>query len=408
MSNDKVLSDFQETPINAPVAPPAAFSRGGRPRKLSKEDFLALWVKCGGNLAAMESQLTDVDYRTLQRYKDKYSEDLAKLEAETAVMREELKPIDVFAEIPEIIGWKTWMRENELADASIETNMSQVRSTWAFLGKKRPVATTSEDIIRFRTSRKGTYADGQGFNVTVAWRNFYTYLIKKGESAQIRESARNEPLLEKGATKKQKSKHRHVTEKDYFRREEYAAFHELLQYEDLAFHAACDLGKETGTRIGGIIELRACDINFDSKEIVTHEKGGHIWHKHPTPHTFDLLKRLIDSRGLTTASEENLFPNALYDYNPRVKALVVKAGIKKPLRFHSFRHTFATWNLNRRVKVVVRDTRTGELIDKEISAPVPSKTVAQEGGWEHEGTMLEFYASPDPDALSAILEVVSL
>lgn len=361
---------------------------GGRPNKLSDDAFLALYVRCGGNLTTMESQLTDTSYRTLQRMKTRLEGKIASLESETKIVREELKPIDVFSEIPEIKEWKAWMELNGISEAYQTSQLNNLRWSWELMNHLRPLSVTSDDVKRARVEHRKTHAEGSEFHITVAWRSFFTYLSERKETPQaIKDRIREESIMHKGATKRLKSKNLHCTDNDYLTREEYASLHAVLEHEDLAFHTACDFAKETGTRMGGIDHLRACDVNFGSGMVETLEKGAHKWQKYPTDHTLALLRRLIMEKGLN--GEDRLFPEAVNTYNLRLKEVAEIAGVKKRLYWHKFRHTFATWALH------------------SLGADA-IKEICLRGGWEDAGTFLKFYVTPNPKSLADLRRVVSL
>lgn len=359
---------------NAPVASLNGFSRGGRPRKLSDEAFLSLYVKCGGNLTTMESQLTDIDYRTLQRYATRLSDQLKTLDSETSLMREELKPLDVLTECSEIVGWVKFMKRSGVAEDTLKQRLYFMRKAWVALEKKRPISITSNDVMDYKSQLEKEQVKGAVFSMYVAFRSFYTYLAEEGESQQIRQSAREEKLLRKGMTKGLKNMEG-CTPDDYLTHQEFALLHPLIEKEGLEFHAACCTAVTTASRLGGFEHFKAKDL-FENGKIHTLEKGSHggkDWTKNPSPHASSLIKQLIESKALS--SDASVFPH-FNSFNSTLKEIAVRVGLRKKIRFHTFRHTFATWA---------------------FQAKIQAKVICQMGGWDDEATMERFYASVIPE-----------
>lgn len=119
----------------------------------------------------------------------------------------------------------------------------------------------------------------------------------------------------------------------YFTREEFDRLRQVTK-QTPAFDALVVFAVSTGMRLSEILSLKYTDIRDQHLRVAG--KGGHVRYVPLLPSAQDVLSRM-------NPLQENLFSGSVYSVSSTFKEARRAAGLREGLRFHSLRHTFASW-----------------------------------------------------------------
>lgn len=323
---------------------------------------------------------------------------------------------------------KAWLKEVKRAgsrDATLEKYRGLAEDFRRFAGDTTPMDQVSAEQVRQwlsadRPRTKKPWSPSAQAIARSAGKQMFDFAIQRAKEATGRGQV---PALTENPFDDVTPAKVEATRVEFLRPEQWTALHEATA--GLPTCAMLALGCLAGLRAGEVVNLRRQDVDFEANRIrIQPREGRYAWR----PKTANSIRDVPISRALRSILESHLSsgyagdtywivrakrdqPIAMNTMRDHTEQAFVAAGVpygqrKDALTFHSLRHTFASWLVQRdvqlmKVAALLGDTveivakvyghllptdmdRAVALIDAAISGTNGGKSDSKEGAWQGE------------------------